>query len=84
MISIQSHPRFKKDCERYNRAIRECGDDNLKKELKSLYNRYIATVTQIDQSLGLLVAERLSNETQNKDLQQNLQAIRAELEKKIA
>jgi hypothetical protein len=36
MISIQNHPLFKKDCERYNKAIKECSDEIIKSELEFL------------------------------------------------
>ena len=84
MISIQDNPRFKKDCERYNRAIRECSDAAVKAELKSLYEQFLSIVKQLDASFGMLVSERLMKSTQHQEMQNQLGSIRTQLEKKIA
>ena len=83
MISIQDNPRFKRDCERYNRAIKECSDVATKSELKSLYEQFLSLVKQLDASFGMLVSERLLNSTQHQETQNRLGAIRSQLEKKL-
>jgi len=83
MTTIQNHPRFKKDKDRYINAIEEINDRALKSELKSLYDQYIMLIKQIDQNFDLLISERLANKTQSDDLQTKLQSIRAKLEQKI-
>ena len=59
-------------------------ESDLKKEAKSLYDQFISTVKQLDQSFEFLVTERLINNTQTADLNVKLQNLRAQLEKKIA
>jgi hypothetical protein len=83
MISIQDNPRFKQDCEKYTRAIRECQDEAAKKELKSLYDQFLRLVKELDSSLGLLVAERIGNSTQQTNTKIKLQEIRTKLEKNL-
>jgi hypothetical protein len=84
MISIQDNPRFKKDCEKYTRAIRECKDELAKKELKSLYDQFLGLVKQLDASFGVLISEKISNSTQHQETQNRLTSIRIQLEKKIS
>ena len=84
MISIQDNPRFKQDCEKYTRAIRECQDETAKKELKSLYDQFLRLVKEIDSSLGVLVSERISNNTQKSETKLQLHIIRTKLEEKIS
>jgi hypothetical protein len=84
MSLIQSNPRFKKDCDRYNQAIKECKDEAVKIELKSLYEQFLSLVKQIDTSFGILVTERMINSTQRQEIQNQLSSIRAQLEKKVA
>jgi hypothetical protein len=84
MISIQNHPRFKKDCERYLKAIKECPDQNLKSELSSLYEQFLSTVKEVDSNFNFLTSERLTNSTQQTDTSLRLQKIRAKLEEKIS
>jgi len=84
MISIQDHPRFKKDCERYNAVIKECNDSTVKSELKSLYDQFLKLVKQIDQGLIMLTTEGVLNNTQQNDAKAQLQQIRSQLEKKIS
>jgi hypothetical protein len=81
---IQKSPRFKKDSDRYLKAIHAMEESDLKKEAKSLYDQFISTVKQLDQSFEFLVTERLINNTQTADLNVKLQNLRAQLEKKIA
>jgi hypothetical protein len=83
MISIQNHPRFKKDSERYLQAIKECADQNLKAELSSLYEQFLSTVKEVDSNFNFLTSERLTNSTQQSDTSLRLQKIRAKLEEKI-
>jgi hypothetical protein len=83
MISIQNHPRFKKDSERYLKAIKECPDQNLKSELSSLYEQFLSTVKEVDSNFNFLTSERLTNSTQQSDTSLRLQKIRAKLEEKI-
>jgi hypothetical protein len=83
VISIQDNPRFKKDCEKYNKAIKECSDETIKSELKSLYDQFLKLVKQIDQGFEMLTSERVLNGTQQNDLKAQLQRIRSQLEKKI-
>jgi hypothetical protein len=83
MISIQNHPRFKKDSERYLQAIKECTDRNLKAELSSLYEQFLSTVKEVDSNFNFLTSERLTNSTQQTDTNLRLQKIRAKLEEKI-
>jgi hypothetical protein len=84
MISIQNHPRFKKDSERYLQAIKECTDRNLKAELSSLYEQFLSTVKEVDSNFNFLTSERLTNSTQQSDTSLRLQKIRAKLEEKIS
>jgi hypothetical protein len=83
MISIQQHPRFKKDCERYLQAIKECTDQDLKIELMGLYEQFLSTVKQVDSNLNFLISDRLVNNTQQFDTNLRLQKIRATIEEKI-
>ena len=83
MISIQDNPRFKKDCEKYNKAIKECSNEILKSELKSLYDQFLKLVKQLDQGLIMLTTEGVLNNTQQTDVKAQLQQIRSQLEKKI-
>jgi hypothetical protein len=84
MSLIQDNPRFKKDKIRYSTAIRLIQDETLRKEANSLYEQFLITVKQLDQSFELLISEGLSNSTQNTNLHQQLQSLRAQLEKRIA
>jgi hypothetical protein len=83
VISIQDNPRFKKDCEKYNKAIKECSNEILKSELKSLYDQFLKLVKQLDQGLIMLTTEGVLNNTQQTDVKAQLQQIRSQLEKKI-
>lgn len=83
MISIQNHPRFKKDCERYLQAIKECADQDLKVELLGLYEQFLRTVKEVDSNLNFLISDRLVNNTQQVDTNLRLQKIRANIEEKI-
>lgn len=83
MISIQNHPRFKKDCERYLQAIKECNDQNIKAELSSLYEQFLSTVKEVDSNLNFLISDRIVNNTQQFDTNLRLQKIRANIEEKI-
>lgn len=83
MISIQDNPRFKKDCERYLRAIKECSDQNLRAELSALYEQFLSTVKEVDSNFNFLTSERLINNTQQSDTNLRLQKIRTNLEEKI-
>jgi len=84
MISIQDNPRFKQDCEKYTRAIRECQDETAKKELKSLYDQFLRLVKELDSGLNLLVSERIGNSTQQTDTKIRLQEVRNKLEKNLS
>jgi hypothetical protein len=84
VISIQDNPRFKKDCEKYNKAIKECSDEIIKSELKSLYDQFLKLVKQLDQSQIALISERVINNTQHTELKNNLANIRARLESKLS
>lgn len=84
MTSIQNHPRFKKDCEKYLLSIKECSDERLKSELKSLYDQMISLVKEIDSGFNMLVSERLTNKTQQEEIQSKLSNIRVKLEEKIS
>jgi hypothetical protein len=84
MISIQDNPRFKKDCERYQRAIKECSDVTTKAELNSLYNQFLSVVKQVDTGLRILVSEGMLNSTQHQEMQNRLSSIRTQLENKIS
>jgi hypothetical protein len=84
MISIQDNPRFKRDCERYSRAIRECADDSIKAEIRSLYDQFLSLVKELDSGLNLLVSERIGNSTQQTDTKIRLQEVRNKLEKNLS
>ena len=84
MISIQDNPRFKKDCERFNRAIKESKDESVKKELKSLYDQFLSLVKQLDQGYNSLVVEKIINNTQQDHLKNALYNVRVKLESKIS
>jgi hypothetical protein len=84
MISIQDNPRFKRDCERYNRAIKECSNDVVKAEIKSLYEQFLNLIKELDSSVGMLISERIINTTQQSDTKTKLYTIRTKLEEKIA
>jgi hypothetical protein len=83
MISIQDHPRFKNDNRRYLEAIRKTANEQLKKELKSLHDRFLSTIKQIDSGMEMLTSERKMQNTYQAELQNSLSKIRAELEEKI-
>jgi hypothetical protein len=83
MISIQDHPRFKNDNRRYLEAIRKTANEQLKKELKSLHDRFLSTIKQIDSGMEMLTSERKMQNTYQSELQNSLSKIRAELEEKI-
>jgi hypothetical protein len=83
MISIQDNPRFKRDCERYNRAIKECSNEVVKAEIKSLYEQFLILVKELDAGMGVLVSEKLNNFTQQTDTKTKLQQVRQQLESKI-
>jgi hypothetical protein len=83
MISIQDHPRFKNDNRRYLEAIRNTDNEQLKKELKSLHDRFLSTIKQIDNGMEMLMSEGTMQNTYQTELQGSLAKIRAELEEKI-
>jgi hypothetical protein len=83
MISIRDNPRFKKDNNRYLSAIQKATDEQLKRELKLLHDRFISTVKQIDNGIEMLMSDGMLQNTYQTELRDNLAKIRLELEEKI-
>lgn len=83
MISIRDNPRFKKDNNRYIAAIQKATDEQLKRELKLLHDRFISTVKQIDNGIEMLMSDGMLQNTYQTELRDNLAKIRLELEEKI-
>jgi hypothetical protein len=83
MISIRDNPRFKKDNNRYLSAIQKAQDEQLKRELKLLHDRFISTVKQIDNGIEMLMSDGMLQNTYQTELRDNLAKIRLELEEKI-
>jgi hypothetical protein len=83
MISIRDNPRFKKDNNRYLSAIQKATDEQLKRELKLLHDRFISTVKQIDNGIEMLMSDGMLQNTYQTELRDNLVKIRLELEEKI-
>ena len=77
---IRDNPRFKKDCEKYNRAIKDCKDTAVKKELTSLYDQFLKLTNSLDQSFNNLIVERIHSGILLEDIKHNLQIVRQKLE----
>jgi spore cortex formation protein SpoVR/YcgB (stage V sporulation) len=82
-ISIKNSPAFKKDYDRYMSFIKNCQEQKLKNEVESLLDQYLSLINEIDESLMLLVAERLINKTQQEEKRSKLAIIRNKIEEKI-
>jgi hypothetical protein len=83
MISIRDNPRFKKDNGRYIEAIQKTTDEQQKRELKSLHDRFISLVKQIDNGIEMLMSDGMLQNTYQTELRENLAKVRLELDKKI-
>ena len=78
-LRIKDLPRFKQDCEDYQRRIDAIENQTYKKQAVSMYNIFIEAVDTLDRSVENLVDSGPVFGNEHQLLRENLQTVRLDL-----